>query len=238
MTAPALNTPQRLIDDAMQDAALLQDGQVPTGEQYAKYTRRLLDVINTLQIGGLKLWTQTDLTVALVASQRDYSIGPGGDVDMTRPLRALQGYYLDENNNRRPIYLISRDEWMRLATTTQEGPVTQFFVQKLVDELQISFWLVPDTQAATGTAHLLIQQQITNFTNLYDEIDFPIEWYMCLRWGLAADICTGQPEAIVQRCERKFEFYRTALENWDVEDAPTTFTPDTTRGDYGAQRFR
>jgi len=47
-----------------------------------------------------------------------------------------------------------------------------------------------------------------------------------LRWALAADLSTGQPEAIQNRCMLFAEGYRQALEAWDVEDAPTQFTPD------------
>lgn len=238
MAAATLSTPERLITDAMRDAGLLQQGSVPNSEQFAEYTRRLEDVINTLQTQGLKLWTQSDQSVTLVAGQRDYSMKLTGDVDIVRPLRVLQGYYLDADDNRRPIYPVSWDEWMRLSTTVQTGPIAQFFLDKQRTQLLVSFWLVPDATAALGTAHLLIQNQITNFTNLYDEIDFPIEWYMTLRWNLADDICTGQPQAIMDRCAMKAAMYRTTLENWDVEDAPTSFAPDTSRGAYATGRFR
>jgi len=238
MTAPALTTPQRIIQDAMEDAGYLQEGDTPNSEQFARYSRRLNDVINTLQTQGLKLWTQTDQSVTLVAGTRDYTMKLGGSVNITKPMRTLQGYYLDSNNNRRPIYPISWEEWLRLSTTTQRGAISQYFVQKQVTQLTVSFWLTPDTTAATGTAHLLIQQQITNFTGLYDTIDFPMEWMLTLRWNLAADICTGQPQAIMDRCESKAQFYRTLMEDWDVEDTSTRFTPDAQVTSQGMSRFR
>jgi len=83
-----------------------------------------------------------------------------------------------------------------------------------------------------------VQQQIANFTGLYDTIDFPQEWMMALRWGLADDICTGQPQAIMDRCKANAGMYRTALEDWDVEDTSTRFTPDSqTRGGYASRGF-
>ena len=99
------------------------------------------------------------------------------------------------------------------------------------------FWLTPDTAAANGTAHLLTQKRINNAVSLTEDIMFPIEWSMGLRWGLADDLATGQPAAIMQRCEAKAKAYREALEDWDVEDAPTTFTPDQ-RVLYAGQQFR
>ena len=211
----------------MKDAGKLQEGQTPNSEQFAEYSMRLNDVINTLQTQGLRLWTQTDQSVTLVSGTRDYTMKSGGSVNITRPTRVLQGYYLDSNSNRRPIYPLSWEEWMRLSTTTTEGAVSQYFIQKQVTQLTVSFWLTPDDEAATGTAHLLIQQQITNFTGLYDTIDFPPEWMLTLRWNLAADICVGQPETVMNRCEQKAQFYRNLLDGWDVEDAPTRFAPDS-----------
>jgi len=238
MTAPTLTSPQRIITAAMRDAGYLQEGDTPNSEQFAEYSMRLNDVINTLQAQGLKLWTQTDQSVTLVAGTRDYTMKLGGSVNITKPMRVLQGYYLDSSNNRRPIYPLAWEEWLRLSTTTQRGAISQYFVQKQVAQLTVSFWLTPDTTAATGTAHLLIQQQITNFTGLYDTIDFPMEWMLTLRWNLAADICTGQPQAIMDRCEGKAQFYRDIMDNWDVEDAPTRFTPDPQYTSQHASRFR
>ena len=60
---------------------------------------------------------------------------------------------------------------------------------------------------------------------------------MGLRWALADELSTGQPQAIMDRCERKATAYRQALEDWDVEDAPTSFTPDQ-RALYATSSFR
>lgn len=231
-TAASFTTAERIITAAMQDAGLLQEGDVPNSEQFAQYTNRLNDLINFEQTQGLKLWTQTDQSITLVAGTQTYQLGPGGSIMTTKPLRALQGYYLDTNSTRRPIYPLSWDEWMRLSNVAQTGAITQFFVNKQRANLEVSFWLVPDATAATGTAHLLLQQQVTNFTGLTDTMDFPPEWYMFLRWGLADDICTGQPQAIMDRCKERAQAYRTALQAWDVEDASTMFAPDHRQGGY------
>lgn len=223
---PQASSAQTIIADAMQDAKLLAPGNTPNGEQLTKYMRTLNDVANYLQTQGLKLWTQTDVSITLVDGQQAYTLMPAGSVNMTRPLRALQGYYLDANNVSRPIEPLSWNEWITLANRAEEGPVTQYFVEKLIDRLKVYFWLIPDATAALGTAHLLIQQQIDNFVVITDTMDFPVEWRLALRWCLAAEICSGQPPDVVQRCQGMAQFYRTALENWDVEDASVQFMPD------------
>lgn len=236
-TAATFAQPIRIITYAMIDAGLLQEGDSPTSEQLAMYTNRLNDLINLWGTQGLKLWTYLDQSITLVSGTGQYTLGPGGSIITTKPLRAIQGYYLDSSGNRRPIWPLSWDEWLRLAQVTQTGTVSQYFIDKQVANLVVNFWMVPDSTAATGTAHLLIPRQITNFTGLTDTLNFPQEWFMGLRWGLADDIATGQPETIMSRCAQRAQLYRTMLEDWDYEDAPTQFQPATHQGGYQTGSF-
>ena len=238
MTAPAFsNTAYRIIKFAMEDAGLLQEGDEPTSEQYAKYLLRFYDLIAFMQTQGLKLWLQTDQSVTLGAGQASYTMMASGDVNITKPMRVLQGYYLDTNSVRRPLVSLSRDEYTRLSITSTQGAINSFFVDKLKDRLTVYFWLVPDTTAATGTAHLLLQRQITSPISLTEDVDFPTECALALRWGLADDICTGQPQTIMDRCAAKAMAYRTILEDWDVEDTGTQLQPDSRSGAESG-RFR
>lgn len=243
MTSPAsFATPNRCITYAMRDAGLLAEGNEPNSDQLAEYGNRLNDVINYFNTQGLKLWVQMDQNIPLVQGQTTYTIGPGLNINMTKPLRVLQGYYNDTttptNPVRRPIYPLSWDEWLRLSTVLTQGAISQYFVDKQQLQLNVSFWLTPDSVAATnGSAHLLLEGQITNFTGITDTMNFPQEWFIALRWALADEICGGQPNEIMQRCQQKAMFYRDALESWDVEDASTSFQPDTRFGNQGS-RFR
>lgn len=234
MTTPALNTPVAIIEDAMLDSGLLEQGNKPDSTQLAKYMGRLQDLINLWQLRGLKLWLQTDQSITLVSGTRDYTL----TVNSVKPLRVQQGYYLDANSNRRPIYPLSWDEWLRLSNTatTNTGAITQYFVDKRTTSLVVSFWLTPDATAALGTAHLLTQRQVTDPISLTETMEFPTEWRMALHWGLSAEICTGQPESVITRCETKAAMYLEVLEGWDVEDAPTSFQPDSRFG--GQSSFR
>lgn len=243
MTTPSINTPNGIICDAMRDAGLLQDMDEPSSEQYAQYLRRLRDVINTCQTSGLKLWVNEDIPVPLVAGTAAYTFKPSGTVDMTKPLRVLEGYYLFTTTNvRRPLTSMSlRDYWtlgQAGTLTANRGTVSQYLVEKQATQLKVTFWLCPDsTEADNGSIHLLMQTQITNPTNLTETMNFPEEWRMYLHWGLADEISTGQPPAIVARCAQKAEYYRAILENWDVEDASTSFAPDP-RMAYGNNSFK
>lgn len=240
MTTPSSNSPFYILEDAYKDAKLLANGDQLGSEQLADGLRRLTDLVNAYQTEGLRLWLDTDLSIPLVASQTTYTLGPSGNVNMTRPLRVEQAYYLDSATpaNSRPISVISWNEYLNLGQRAQTGALASIFIDKGQTLMTVYCWPVPDAATATGTLHVLIRQQVTNPVNVTETMNFPIEWRIALRWGLAAEICTGQPASVVQKCEGRAELYKRMLNDWDVEDVPTRFTPDMQMTAYTNNSFR
>ena len=236
MTTPAYGTVLDIIQDGMKDAGLLRQGQQPSSDALMQNMRVLTDIILFEQTQGLKLWLNVDTPLTLIAGQSTYKFMPGGDVSITKPMRVIEGYNLDVNNVRRPLTVLSWDDYIRLSTVSQQGSVVSYFVNKQATEMDVFFWLTPDATAATGTAHVLLQTQVTNFTAVTDQMNFPNEWRIFLRWALADELSTGQPQAIMDRCKERAATYRNALEAWDVEDASTWFTPDN-RVQYATSKF-
>ena len=227
MSLPAdFYTPTRIVRFARQDAGLLQTGDSIDSEDLADDMNRLNELMLAAQTQGLKLWLQLLQPVPLVAGQAQYVFSPTGDVQMLKPSRVIEGYFLDQFGNQRPLIPLSWDDWNKLSNKNQSGQINSYFVDKQAYQLNVWFWLVPDATAATGTAQLLLQQQQPTVTSLTDTMVFPPEWGIWLHWGLADQICTGQPQAIMDRCEKKAGAAFEALNDWDVEDAPTNFSPD------------
>ena len=237
MTTPNDDTPLAVINDAMHDAGYLQKGQVPNGEDIASNMRRLRDIINFEMTQGIKLFLTVDTPVVLTAGTGLYSFGPNGTVPMVKPEKIIEGYYMDSNGVRRQMIPLSWDDYIRLGQVNQQGPVSQYLEDRQPFQINVTLWLIPDTTAAAGTVHLLFRVQATNPVTLTETVQFPPEWRMFLRWALAEDISTGQPTTIMTKCSTNAERYRTALEAWDVEEAPTSFQPDP-RGQYAQGRFR
>jgi hypothetical protein len=223
-------TADRIIRFGMKDAGLLQEGDEPNGEDYAQALQRLNDILNLTQTQGIKLWLNFMQSITLTAGVSSYVLGPAGAILSVKPPRVLEAYYLTPQNISRPLINLSRNEYNLLPNLTQQGAIASYFVDRQQLNTVVNFWLVPDASAATGTCSLLVQRQVANVVSLTDDMNFPIEWFMYLRWALADDISTGQPQSIVQRCSQRAEAYRTALEDWDVEDADTLFQPDAQIG--------
>jgi len=238
MTAPTNNTPISIIQDAYFDAGLIGVGQNVNSEQVVLGMRKLTDLINLWQTQGLKLWLNVDTSITLVSGTSTYTLGLAGTVVMTKPLRVIDAYYADSNGIHRPLQPLAWADYVRLSTLTQEGQINSYFVDKQQSVLSVFFWLTPDDTAATGTGHLVLQTQVTNFISLTETMNFPIEWRIALRWGLADELATGQPQAIMDRCQQRALAYRTMLEDWDVEDAPTRFAANTQGQGFFTGNFR
>ncbi len=231
-------TAGRIITFAYRDCGRVQEGSVPNSEQIANGWMLLQDMVNLWVTQGLKLFLTSDLTVPLVAGQNLYTLGPGGTINMVRPLQVVEGYYSDQYGVRRPLIPLAWDDWIKLSQVNQQGEINSYFVDKQTTLFRVYTWLTPDFNAAQGRMHLVIRNGYASqgFVNLTDSTGFPVEWYLALRWGLADELSTGQPERIVSRCQSKAMMYRNALEDWDVEDAPTQFVPDARMG-FDGQDF-
>lgn len=231
MTAGALLT------KAYRDAQKLPRGAALSADQLSDGIDIMNDLINLWQTQGLKLFLTEEIIILLTAGQQMYSLRPAGDVSMSRPLEIISGTYWDQYSNSRPLLKISREEWTRLSNRTVQGTVNQYFYDPQYDRLNVYLWNIPDTTAATGTVHVAIRKQATNVVVSGDSPNFPPEWAIALRWGVADELTSGMPEAIQMRCQQRAQAYRQALEDWDVETAETYFQPDG-RISAGSQSFR
>lgn len=237
MPVAVSNTAYGIIEDAMRDAGKLAKGDQPDSEDLADGLRRLCDLINLWQTRGLKLFLWREFTVPLVAGVNSYSLNdPDPQVIPNKNSRVIQGRVQTPNGETRPMMAISWDEWNRLPQSS-EGTVTSYFTDKQATTLTLRVWNTPDAFEATNSMVLLVQVQAANPFNLLADVAFPQEWRIALRWGLSAELTTGQPQAVIDRCDKNANIYREALEAWDVEDGPTFFAPDF-RGAYPTGNFR
>lgn len=246
MTTPTtLITAVGIITDAMRDVGKLRAGSVPDSADLAENMRRLNKLINYYVTQGLKLWLIEDITLTLLPPVSPtqgvglYTLGPTGTVPIVKPLRVVSGYYLDLYNNRRPLLPLSYpNEYTALGNVLQPGAVNSYAVDKQQLTLNVYLWNPPDAfTAANGSVHLLIEQMVTQFSGLTNEMNFPLEWALLLEWGLAEQISTGQPQTVIARAAAMAQKYQTQMEDWDVEDADTMFQPDQRMYQYNG-KFR
>lgn len=237
-TSASIQNAYGIITDAMKDTGKLRSGDEPDSETLAEWTRKLNKLINLYMTQGLKLWLIEQLSLTLIPPLPNgngvplYTLGPLGTVPMQKPLRVISAFYVfngtGANVNQYPLVSLSYpDEYQRLSNLLAPGAINSYAVDKQQSTLNVYLWNPPDPfTASNGTVLLMIEQSVTNFIGITDQMNFPIEWSLALEWGLADLGSTGQPAAIIGRCAAMAKQYREALEDWDVEDADTLFQPD------------
>lgn len=213
-------TPQRIITTAYREAGKIARDQTPDSGMLLDGMNRLADVLYYQQTQGLKLWLLEDISVPIVAGTALYTFGPAGTTVMRRPFRVEFGYAADSSGNRREIDPLSYQDYSRLSNITQTGQVTQYFVDKQLDTLNVYLWLVPDADQVTGSVNLVMRTKAAHLETLTEAMTFPPEWYLALLWEMANQFSTGQPIAVQQRCAMMSDRYIQALQDWDIEDVP------------------
>jgi hypothetical protein len=258
------NTAYSIISGAMWKACIIPEGEDPDSEELAKYIRTLNQYVNFVQTMGIRLWLLEDMPIPLTVGKGVYVLGPSRgkqassipdlaipnytvsdsgatDLLVARPLQVEDQYYLyppEMGATRRPVFKISRQEWDMLSVTQQLGPITQIFVDPQQFILQVNTWLIPDQSEARGTLHLVLRMQVANFIEITDRMGFPLEWALTLEWGLAQQICQGQPPAVIQRCDAMAAYHLQKLEEWDAEHGTSILPRPDQRMFQGSQRFR
>jgi len=241
MTAIAqlnLNTPDAIIRGGLFEAQLLEPGSSPTSEQLARGMEVLNQIVQFHATQGMKLFLWQDLTGPLVAGQASYTITANMGNFNTNPLQAREVYYLQPSGAQYPLTPFSWNEWSMLSERSQQGVPVNYFLDKQSTAFNFWPWPIPDANGAQGVIHTVVRVRPQQMVQLTEQTIFPPEWAIFLRWAVADEMCTGQPQGIITRCREKMEYYRTALEGFDVEDQASTQFQVSPQMGYGRSRFR
>mgnify|MGYP003350501246 CR=1 FL=1 len=68
---------------------------------------------------------------------------------MNKPLRVIEAYYLDSSGIRRPLVVLSWDDYFRLSQVNQVGQINSYFVNKQQFEALLSSRGVANDDATT-----------------------------------------------------------------------------------------
>src|SRR5690349_2150704 len=111
----------------------------------------LNDMLDSWSNESLACFTILEQSVALVAGKASYTIGSGGDVSGTRPLRLIKtagsAYIQDTTGQNYPVEVVERDLWNlignRSGIVTSQVPDTLFYDPQFPLGL-LNFWPTPN----------------------------------------------------------------------------------------------
>jgi hypothetical protein len=224
-----------IIQAAMRKLSVLEEGATPTAASVTSYAFMLNVILKSLQKDGIKLWTVNEIALPLQASKTSYSIGPAStlsDFTSDKPLRVVQAFLRNTGVTPVidiPMQILSKQEYNILGSKFSTGLINSIYYAPLVSTGNLSVFLTPDSATATNyVLYLTVQRQIMDVNLSTDNFDLPAEWYLPLIWMLTAEMSSDAEKPLQDRAyfDSKALFYKTAIEDFDVEEATVKFIPD------------
>lgn len=146
-----------------------------------------------------------------------------------RPLRILdQGNYIRiiSSNNDTPIAMISKTDYNIYGYKASTGIPNSIYYDPQMGNGQL--YVYPTPADSTRELHLFAQMPIVDMLLAGDVPDFPQEWFLALKFGLARELLVeyGADQATEARIERRYMEVVPELLEFSVEEASAYFTYD------------
>jgi hypothetical protein len=149
------------------------------------------DMLDSWSNESLSCYAILEQSVLLNPPVAQYSIGPGGMINGTRPLKLIDGpgsaYLLDTNNNRYGVDVLPQDKWNMVTSNTQISanvPIYIFYDPQYPLGL-INVWPIPNI---AWTLYFDSYLQLVDFTNINGPINFPPGYKKAIQDCLAVEI--------------------------------------------------
>lgn len=218
-----------------------EDATTISTVQYTNARETLNFILSHWQALGLPIWCRKVTSKALTASDGQYSIGSGGDINVNHPVAIVQAWLRDATSADYPIdtpvRIIGQQEYYRLSSKSSTGRPVMLYYDRAYeaggnDEStavgQVYLHPLPDSTTATNcTLYLIYQRPLLDFTASTDTLDMPQEWYEAVRLTLAYKIAPEygmQAQDYRELKEEAKDALALALA-WDTELVSIYFQP-------------
>ena len=136
-----------------------------------------------------------------------------------RPMRINNAIVTDATSSTsRPIWVVSREEYINLPNKLSDGPTNQIYYDPQVGTGILNVW--PETDSVNQYLTLWVQRTLEDFDAASDDADYPQEWYTSLSLGLASLSCFkyGVPRDRRRDINAMAREARKEAEDFDRED--------------------
>lgn len=113
----------------------------------------------------------TEISFSTVANQSAYTIGSGGDIDLSRPADLLSGFVRDGEGIDHHLEVIGRDEYQRKGVKTTGGRPFEVYYDPIVTLGKIHLYYRP---TEVETVYLDVSNPLPEFADL-DTTDYVIQ---------------------------------------------------------------
>lgn len=192
-----MTTVRDLITDSLQDLGAIAINETPSDAEARGAFRRLNRMLQTWQNESLMIYNIENEIFPFVSGQATYTIGTGGDFNTPRPVKIVDCYARDPNNNDYSIYIANQEEYSQIITkyTTTELP-TVMYPDGNYPLQNLTFWPIPNN--AGWSVNLWLQRPIQNFTSINDVVVLPPGYERAIVSNLAVECAPSYSRDVPQ----------------------------------------
>lgn len=188
-----------LIQGAFEAIQVYAPGERALDADVGRGFSTLNQMIDSWSNESLTCYAILEQSAPLTVGQTSYTIGPGGNFNMTRPIRLITGpgaaYLMDTNNNRYPVSVIPRDQWNQiwnLVAVTSNLPDTIFYDPQWPLGV-INVFPQPNTSGVTLFWDSYLQ--LAEFPDLNSALSLPPGYEKAIQLNLGLDLAPYYPTA-------------------------------------------
>lgn len=210
-----------LITRALRLIGVVAESELPTTDEANDALASFQDLVDSWNAESLTIYSITSADFPLTLSQQSFTMGPGGNFNVTRPPKIVGMSTILLTNPSNPVEIpISMYTWNEWQTTVPVKNVPGNFPQVCYDDggmplRTLNFWPIPQTQQ--NNVRIYSWQPLIWPATLQTILNFPPGYARAFRYNLAMELA---PEYGVQPSPSVAETAVSSLARLRTMNAP------------------
>lgn len=182
---------------------------------------------------GLHYWEVANNNITLVDGQATYTMfrdTSDGTSDATAVYGVddvLEAAYRNASSVDLPLTKISRSQYQALSNKTDTGQPTQYFVQRFIDKVTITLYLVPGSSEAGNFLSYYYVKRIQDAGDYTNATDVPYRFVPCMCSGLSYYLSQKRAPQRTQELKLLYEDELQRALSEDGSPSSSFITPQT-----------
>lgn len=178
-------TVQTIIDRALRLNGVLGAGRTANANDTADCLIALNAMLESWRLERLMVYAMSTESLSLVAGTSSYTIGPSGDLNITRPIKIEDAYQRLDGIDF-PVEIIPPERWNMIVDKTTDSDVVEMaYYNPTLETGNLQVWPVPTSAV---TLYLMVREPISSFSAATDTVSLPPGYERALAYNLGFEI--------------------------------------------------
>jgi hypothetical protein len=182
-------TIQDIINSAFKELGVLATGETLSADMSQDARTKLNLMLGSWSVRNISVLVTTEESFALTANDGDYTIGPSGNFNTTRPLKVLDASIEDSNSLFTPVKIIGEDQYLSYGDREIVTGLPSHLWYKPSQPLgRIRLYNIP---SQVYTLHLSTQKPFVSIATLNENLDVDPVYLEAVIYNLAVRLAPG-----------------------------------------------